>query len=158
MEKEGEIISGKLGRESPEELTVVSAAAATGGRGEMGAATGTAAREPCSAAALLQPSSSLLQNQKQSTASYLPPAVCCPGQQPVSPVVWTCLSGPFSINIWDWVHHLAKGQSQHLLRREEEPKLPTSELTTGYPSQTQLTKKGQDWITSPLYSFLATIH
>lgn len=117
MEKEGDIISGKLRKESPEELTVVSAtAAATGGRGQMGPATGTAARKPCSAAALLQPSSSLLQNQKQSTASHLPPAVCCPGQRPISPVVWTSLSCPFSINIWDWVHHLAKGQSQHLLR------------------------------------------
>lgn len=67
-----------------------------------------------SAAALLQPSSSLL--QKQSTGSHLPPAVCCPGQQPISTVVWTSLSGPFSTNIWDWGHHLAKGQSQHLLR------------------------------------------
>lgn len=52
-----------------------------------------------SAAALPQPSSSLLQNQKQSIASLLAPAVCCLRQQPISPVVWTSLSGPFSTNI-----------------------------------------------------------
>lgn len=69
-----------------------------------------------SAAALLQPNPSLFQKQKQSTASLLPPAVCCLGQQPISPVVWTSLSGPFSTNIWDWGHHLARGQPQHLLR------------------------------------------
>lgn len=71
---------------------------------------------PGSAAALLQPSSSLLQNQKQSIASRLAPAVCCQGQQPISSVVWTGLSGPFSTNVWDLTHHLAKGPPQHLLR------------------------------------------
>lgn len=68
----------RWGKESPEEPAVVSVAAATGGRGQMGAATGTAAREPrlglscCSASTQLLPAAKAVYRQPLAPSSLLP--------------------------------------------------------------------------------------
>lgn len=87
----------------------VSVAAAAGGKRQTGAATGTAAGEPCFRLSCCPASTQLLPLSKGkagcgATASLLPPAVCCPWQQPILPVAWTSLTSPYSgerTNIWD---------------------------------------------------------